>query len=572
MKKFVKQRWFQILWVLIVLLALITRLVLINQVPPSPYWEEVALGYDAYSIAQTARDHHGHFLPMVAFESFGDFKPAGYFYTVVPFIKIFGLSILAVRLPSVLSGVLIVIGVGKLMALLVDNSKDKKIATALAMAITAVSPWAIQFSRGGWEVNLATCLLLWGVVFLLSSLQKEKLKLEFIAGGLLLVLSMYVYHATRVIAPMLGIWLMLVWLVKGKKADWFQKIKLNLKPLLTAVIVLSIVALPIFLALGNNQINQRFKETSIFYDLEPIISSNQAKKLAANSLFSRIIYHRYVLFGQQVLTNFFNHFSLDFLFLSGDLNPRHSTTYVGLFYYLDFFLLILGIYYLARTKPRLLIFLVGWLVIGILPSALSKASPHSLRILPTLPVWMTLITFGLVYLIKPIESLIIKIFKKKAEVIQVVTFSGLLFVYLIQVIIWARFYFFVYPVKYQSEWQYGYQQLVAQINQQQVEHPDLPIYVSRNFGRPAMYYWFYSKTDPKQVQQLESTAKKDQAEFLEFNKIKFESWDQQTSPAIVAITSDESIDWQKYQFSALGQVRDLSGQIVWGIYLIEGSK
>src|SRR3546814_592991 len=90
-------------YILLVLLVLFfsgfVRLFNLEALPPSPYWEEVAIGYDAYSVLKTGKDHHGTQLPVVAFESFGDFKPTLYFYATIPAIAIFGLNVFAVRLP-----------------------------------------------------------------------------------------------------------------------------------------------------------------------------------------------------------------------------------------------------------------------------------------------------------------------------------------------------------------------------------------------------------------------------------------------------------------------------------------
>ena len=55
----------------------------------------------------------------------------------------------------------------------------------------------------------------------------------------------------------------------------------------------------------------------------------------------------------------------------------------------------------------------------------------------------------------------------------------------------------------------------------QKENPELPVYITREQGRPAMYYWFYTKTDPKDVQKANDLVKKDQGEYLEFENIKF---------------------------------------------------
>src|SRR5215469_1838474 len=88
----------------IIIIASILRLWQIANVPPSPDWDEVALGYNAYSILQTGKDEYGSFLPIVL-RSYDDYKPALYTYLVIPFIRIFGLNIVAVRLPAAIIGV-----------------------------------------------------------------------------------------------------------------------------------------------------------------------------------------------------------------------------------------------------------------------------------------------------------------------------------------------------------------------------------------------------------------------------------------------------------------------------------
>ncbi|GAJ17589.1 unnamed protein product, partial [marine sediment metagenome] len=106
---------FKLAIVLVLGLGIFFRFYKLDSLPPSLYWEEAALGYDAYSIAQTGRDHHNNPWPLAAFESFGDWKPAGYFYALVPFVKMFGLSSWVVRLPSAISGIAIILGVGLLV-------------------------------------------------------------------------------------------------------------------------------------------------------------------------------------------------------------------------------------------------------------------------------------------------------------------------------------------------------------------------------------------------------------------------------------------------------------------------
>ncbi len=108
--KIINSRWFIGLVAAILLgLGIGVRFYHLTSLPPAPYWEEVALGYDAYSLGLTGKDHHGHPWPIAAFESFGDWKPSGYFYAAAISIKTFGLSVWATRFPAVLAGCLLVL-------------------------------------------------------------------------------------------------------------------------------------------------------------------------------------------------------------------------------------------------------------------------------------------------------------------------------------------------------------------------------------------------------------------------------------------------------------------------------
>src|SRR3989338_10517008 len=96
------------LLVLICLFFLITRLYKINEIPVSVYWDEASIGYNAYSIAQDGKDEWGEFLPL-HFRAFGEFKLPVYIYTTAASVKLFGLNAFAVRLPSVIFSLGIVI-------------------------------------------------------------------------------------------------------------------------------------------------------------------------------------------------------------------------------------------------------------------------------------------------------------------------------------------------------------------------------------------------------------------------------------------------------------------------------
>src|SRR3989344_5696380 len=90
--------------ILILILASVLRLVSLDKFLAGLNADEAAIGYNAWSLIQTGKDEHGESWPLV-FRSFDDYKPPVYFYLVVPFVKIIGLNVWSVRLPSALLGI-----------------------------------------------------------------------------------------------------------------------------------------------------------------------------------------------------------------------------------------------------------------------------------------------------------------------------------------------------------------------------------------------------------------------------------------------------------------------------------
>lgn len=563
-----KHRWF--ITLLILAVAFFLRMYRIDQSPPSPYWEEAAIGYDAYSILKTGRDHHGNPFPIVAFESFGDFKPTLYFYAVVPFIALFGLNVVAVRMPAVIAGTLIVWGVGLIgrevgkvgsreveksgsvgkMGKL-ENGEIAEILYTIAMLVTAISPWAIQFSRAGWEVNLATCLVTFGAYFGLRSWQREETQnfASLLISAVLLILSMYAYHSTRLIAPLLGVGIIIPWLLTFKK---------DILKILGTGFVSVVLLLPLIFSLGNKTTSQRFAETSIFSDLTILEESNRLIAEDGNTFTAKIFHHRYLGYGNQIAQNFLSHFHPLFLFIAGDDNPRHSVQYFGQLYYTEFFLILISVFaiiYFKIYSKREWMFLIYWLLVGILPAALTKATPHALRILPTLPVWMMIISFGITQLIIYVSRLEYK------KYLLSTTYFLLLTTYAFQFAMFYHYYQKVYPVIYSSHWQYGYQEMISSVNA--LRQNDEPVFITREQGRPAMYYWFYSQTDPQLVQQASASVTKDQSEFLAFEHVAFVD---QVNTEMMGLIASSPAKYEDVGGEIIKEITDPRGKVIWVLY------
>lgn len=527
-------------WISFVILcfAVWLRLWQVHLVPPSPYWEEAALGYDAYSILKTGKDHHGTSFPIVAFESFGDWKPSGYFYALLPSIAVFGLTVFSVRLPSVLAGV----GLVWLAPLFISQILGRKLSpgwTIVTRLLTAVSPWLLLFSRGAWEVNLAFFFLIAGCVvwyLALKKIQSPVFWFYAFVAVLFYVLSLYTYHAFRVITPL---WTGLLTLAlidwKVVKKSWLAILG---RLCITATFAI-VLMLPIMQQLGSPIITQRFHETSIFSNPEPVLLSNQLREEHGNTWWARLIYHRYYFTTIDVLSRFFDHLRLDFLFVHGDANARHRGPLYGQLLYPDAILIALGLLTLAVKRPARFWLLVGLWFTAVLPSALTTATPHALRTLPTVFIWLAFVVEGLHQLIMWWQNAIRSVLIRWIGLVTVVCVYGFFFY------AWYRSYIVLTPQLYAQDWQYGYESMVRAVQTLQQTYPEAPTVISRAYGRPAMYWWFYSLTDPKQVQLADALSAKDQGEFLSFNTVKFSSLTSDFAPgAIVALSPDQ---WQELQ-------------------------
>src|SRR5260221_3173963 len=196
----------KIILVAIIALAFVLRFWHLNSYPALNA-DEASIGYDAYSLIQTGHDQHGNAWP-IDFQSFNDYKPGLYVYMVMPFVKILGLTELAVRMPNAFIGVLTV----PVVYLLVLELFKKRDIALIAALFLAISPWHIQFSRGGWEANVATFLVTIGVLFFVKYFNSSKKSILYLIYSILgFVLSMYCYHATRVATPLIGFGLILIY-------------------------------------------------------------------------------------------------------------------------------------------------------------------------------------------------------------------------------------------------------------------------------------------------------------------------------------------------------------------------
>ncbi|HKC04963.1 MAG TPA: glycosyltransferase family 39 protein [Patescibacteria group bacterium] len=504
--KFIKKYW---VIIAILILASFLRFWKLGSYPALNA-DEAAIGYNAYSLIQTGMDEHGHSWP-IHFQSFNDYKPGLYFYLVLPFVKLLGLSELAVRIPGAFLGVLSVFLIYLLVMELFDN---ERFALVSALFIS-ISPWHIQFSRGGWEVNTATFFIVLGVLMFLKAVKKPSF-LTFTFFLLPFTLSLYTYHAARVVTPILALSLLAIF-----HREIFDRKKIKL--LVISFSLLVILLIPLFKDLLSPGALSRVAGVGLFADPGPInrINEQRGEHGNVNSVLGKVLHNKVVNYGIEFTENWLSHYSGEFLFMSGDSIERNKVPETGEMYLVDIVFLGFGFVFLSKKGGNSWKFIISWLVLAPIASALTFQSPNALRA-QNMVVPLTIISaFGLVELIRLFNQRNFKIGK----------FHGLGPWLVIIAVLWCftrylNMYYVHMSKIYPYSSQYGLKELVAYVSQNQGKYKD--VFVTNRYDQPYILFLFFMKYPPQQFQGHHTLTTRDDFGFStvsDFDKYHFEAID-----------------------------------------------
>lgn len=490
MNKFLNSK---LLLVIIVLLAAFLRFNQLNTNPPSLTWDEASWGYNAYSLGIDGKDEFGRFLPFDYLESFGDFKPPVYAYLTVLPVKIFGLNEFATRLPSALFGILTVLLTYFLVKRIFWKSQNKESYALFSSFFLAISPWHILLSRAAFEANIATFFIILGIWSFLAAIENKKWYL--LVSAISFVLSMYIFNTARIVSPLL----VLIMSIGFRK----ELVVIKKQTLISGFLGL-LMFFPIVGFLLSPQAGLRFKEVNIFTNPEVVKTANRQIENDKNALWSKVIHNRRVLYAIEYVKHYFDNLSPSFLFIKGDGNPKFSTQEVGQMYIWDIVFFIGGILFLIRKKEGYWWIIPLWLILGIIPAATARETPHALRIETTLPTFQILVAYGFVGLTDKLKK-----YKKMITVF-------LLFLLFLNFGYFYHNYVSHYKYDYSGEWQYGYKESIDFVKL--VENKYDFIQVTDTLGRPYIYYLFYTKTNPEYFRQNSDIAR-DAFGFVRVNRV-----------------------------------------------------
>lgn len=519
----------------IIFLALLLRLPLLDKNPAGLNADEASIGYNAYSLLQTGRDEHGTVWPLV-FRSFDDYKPAIYFYLVLPFVALLGPTVWAVRLPSALLGGLSVLFIYLLVnklfpdkLLKIGNWKLK--IGHFAAAMLATSPWHLHFSRGGWEVNAASFFLVAGLYFLIRSLDRIK---NLYLSGIFLVISLYTYHSLRVIVPLLLLAFIFIYLDQIKKV---LAVKANFRPIAISIGLGLLLLIPLALQFTSSEGRSRFSGVSVFADEGPLWEALELRRgHESGSFFARLVHNKYESYAIRFGQNYLSHFSPRFLFIIGDEIARSKVPGMGQAYLWTAPFFILGLFLLVKRGDSSSKFVLAWLLIAPLAAALTFQSPHALRA-QNMVFPLTLVTvFGLYELLSYVSSL-------KTKYLFAMCYVPFAILPIYELARYLHEYYIHYPKELPFAWQYGFDQIAAKVKETEDKYDK--IIISDRYDQPYILLAFYLKYPPEKLQKEIVLTARDKFGFStvrNFSKYEFHrvDWGKDSAkPNTLIVAADE---------------------------------
>lgn len=441
-------------------LAFFLRLYKLGELPRGIFWDEVANGYDAYSLLKTGRDLNNAFLPLTL-RHFGIPLESLHVYLTIPFIKIFGLSVFSTRLVEALAGG------GSVIATyyFVKELWNKEVAW-LAAFLLAVSPWHLTFSRISFRANFVTFLIPLGLYLLLKAIKGHPKNL--LACGLIFGLALHTYTITKVYLPLVFLSVIfLAWITKVNFRNLLSSKSVFRYVILSGLIFL-VLALPAYYEAFFRSANERFEAISIFTTPYPL---------------------------KQFLVNYWQHLSPRFLFFVGDENLRHNPPFIGQVFVVLIPFILFAWYRFWQLKSKKGLWLTLLFFLGLVPASLTVGGiPHALRTISALPYLEIVAAFGLVEFFKATPNLPL-LWQKIARALVVLLILG-------NTVYFLHLYFWRYPPYTEEVFQFGLGEAITYAQTQSDQYQR--IVITRQPAYPYIYVPFFSKMNPNLYRQANS--------------------------------------------------------------------
>lgn len=466
----------------VVATGFLLRIVYLDKFPPAVSWDEISHGYNAYSILETGRDEWGKFFPLSNFRAYGDYPLALNLYLTIPFIALLGLSELSIRLPHVLLGTLTIVA-SYFVAYGLTKSKKISLLTSL---LVAIEPWHFFFSRFVAQSNLSVFFLTASVA---AFLNKERNKYLLPLSVILLGLTLYSYHTTRIFSPLV---LLSAIFVFRKDLGGLFGFTLWIKR--STLFFCLIFFLPLAYILANPESRARSGEVFLINEgaINQIIEKRQTSSYP--DVVNKLLYNRPVYFFTEAAKNHVGYFSPRFLFFNGGTHYQFSVPGKGLLYLVNLPFFYFGIYLAFKKvfqKNKNYQFILLWFFLAPIAGSITKENFAVMRATTMLPLPQFFSAMGLLSFFAFIEKKV----KLRRLNFKILFFSIYFVLLFLNMRNYLTEYFGNYTKSYSQDRQYGYRQVVDYAKKHYEEYDK--IVVTKKYGEPHEFFLFFWPWDPQ---------------------------------------------------------------------------
>lgn len=323
--------------------------------PPGFNHDEMAIAYNAATLAAHGRDEYGARFPLFI-RSFGDYKSPVYVYALAGIFTVTGPSTAVARTFSAVLGLAAILALF-VLALLVTRRPLLSLAVTLGAGL---SPWLFEISRLVFEVALEPLLIV-GLLIALYRVSAERWRVaDAVAIGLLLAAIAYTYQAGKLLAVLYAVGIAAFYGRRQPKG--------------------------VALALGLFGLA-----------LAPLLPYDARHPGALSARFSPLTYIHHGMSWWTIAWEFVRHYVLNMNLWEwvtrGDPNARHHVPGTGSLFFVTTAIALVGVVVVAqrhRSSPWWRFVIFGTLTSAV-PSSLTTGLNHSLGLI-ALPVFLAVLT------------------------------------------------------------------------------------------------------------------------------------------------------------------------------------
>lgn len=491
----------------ILVVAAVLRLWNLGGVPPRASMDEASIGYNAYSVLKTGGDEFGQF-PFISQRGYDDWRRSTYLFLVAPFVGVFGLSSIPIRLPAVILSLFTIWAVYEISMLLFSKpGRPGTVPSLIAAALWAISPWHVYLSRIGHETNAYASTSIFGLLFFLRGLKRSG---YFIPSMVFFALAIISYYAGQIFIPLFG---------AGLIALYFKEITNSLKQSPKFRLLFFLVGGICFwiasLTFSPSAI-VRFSGTSTFKPeahwqeytkrLERWSQANEKGDIIGRFLNSKYTFPLEVFFRA-----YSSHYQPKWLFFnSGDEPFKAPNTGLLYLWQLPFiFLGLVAVFFEKKLDLRVRKIIFLWFILSSLPGGVATSAPHAMRAYPALFTWELFTAVGIVKAFEVMNKI-----KPYVVIALLLGASAGLGWFL-------RNYFVQFPYEQSGSFHFAFSRAVEYAQRVENKYQKIVFSNENNLYQSYMLFLYYNTYDPALYRKQGGTGSGGYAQTHAFGKYEF---------------------------------------------------